>query len=202
MITFASVLRGPDEGFLYRSADYKPEHVLRLYGQIREHYPEPFRFVCLTNMAVPEVENIPLEEEWPGFFAKLELFRHDLGHVVYMDLDLTVKGDISWMGTMHKGTGLWALDDFLWPRMNSSIMSWVGPWPELTEGFEGDEWRHWMTMPDRWSDQAWLYNKLDGNYRSIQDAYPGEIRGYKTDGDGDCSVLVYHGRPKPWDLEK
>lgn len=77
---------------------YSPAWVHRLLHQVSEHLPEPFRFVCLSNVDVPGVETIPLRTTWPGWWAQLEVYNPslDLGdRVLYLDLDVFITGDLT-----------------------------------------------------------------------------------------------------------
>lgn len=77
---------------------YSPLWVTRLRDQVAAWLPEPHRFVCLSNVDVPGVETIPLVTDWPGWWAKLEIFNpeHDLcDRVLYLDLDVFTTGDLT-----------------------------------------------------------------------------------------------------------
>lgn len=85
----------------FENRKYSPEWVLRLRRQVASWLPEPHRFVCLSNVDVHDVETMPLRTNWPGWWAKLELFdpRNDLGErVLYLDLDVFVTGDLTPLG--------------------------------------------------------------------------------------------------------
>lgn len=70
-----------------RPRNYTAEWVLRLRSMVARKLDIPHRFVCLTNTEVEGVECIPLERDLPGWWSKIELFGHDLGRVLYYDLD-------------------------------------------------------------------------------------------------------------------
>ena len=92
-----------DSAVLTVACVYKPgggfsdEYVYRLRDGIAEHCNTPYKFVCLTNNRLKNVETIPLQENRIGYWNKLELFRNDLfdGPVVYLDLDTIIVGDIT-----------------------------------------------------------------------------------------------------------
>lgn len=93
-LTVACVLwMGEFEGRRYSSA-----WVTRLRDQVAAHLSVPHRFVCLSNVEVPGVETLPLTTDWPGWWAKLEVFNPALqlgARVLYLDLDVFVTGDLS-----------------------------------------------------------------------------------------------------------
>jgi hypothetical protein len=77
---------------------YSPDWIYRLRDQVAANLPISHRFVCFSNIDVPGVETIPLVTDWPGWWAKLEIFRTDLDlgdRVLYLDLDVFVVGDLT-----------------------------------------------------------------------------------------------------------
>ena len=93
---------------------YKPAHVehlrlsVDLFAQKWKRTRE-FKFACLTDDAslldaIPRIEfdgrllgAIPLLNNWPGWWSKLELFRAfpQGEHVLYFDLDTEIVGDLT-----------------------------------------------------------------------------------------------------------
>jgi len=75
----------------FRGRDYRDENVWSLYYQIEQNIDRPFRTYCLTNDMNANVpgEKIELLHNWPGWWAKMELFRPDLpcGRIFFTDLD-------------------------------------------------------------------------------------------------------------------
>lgn len=85
----------------FRNRDFSPEDVYRLHATISKHIHRKFDFYVLTNdlhCRVPGTK-IPLlfPDDWPGWWAKMELHRPDLpaGRTLYMDLDNHVIRDLS-----------------------------------------------------------------------------------------------------------
>src|SRR4051812_39102361 len=83
---------------VYRSGgrQYSSRYVDVLQSMVARHLSLPHRFVCLTDVTDVGCERIPLETDWPGFYAKIELFRPGLFHgpVLYLDLDTVIHGSI------------------------------------------------------------------------------------------------------------
>lgn len=80
---------------LRSGGEYGPEHVQAIKRQVEKWGLEGTRVVCLTDTDVPGVECIPLREDWPGWWSKLELFAADLGDdFLYTDLDNVIFGPI------------------------------------------------------------------------------------------------------------
>lgn len=63
---------------LRSGGEFRPEHVQVLGRQIKQWAPYA-TFACLSDVKVPGVDCIPLKHDWPGWYAKIELLRPDLG---------------------------------------------------------------------------------------------------------------------------
>ena len=168
---------------------YGPEWVARLARQA----PKGWRFVCLTDMEV-ECESIPLIHEWPGWWAKMELFRPGLfsGLVLYLDLDTLVVGALDWAEGYAERFA--ALSDFYSPGLAASgVMLWRADEVNLYERMTTHPPERWKGRSDHW------WNAHESPDR-LQDLYPGEIGSYKVDeleeGPRDFSVVCFHGQPK------
>jgi hypothetical protein len=168
---------------------YHPGWVQRLAGMVEEHMPGAL-FVCLTDTPVPGVESRPLLWEWPGWFAKMELFCPGTfkAPVLYLDLDSDVVGDLSGL-TSYDGP-LALLSDFNRPaRAQTGVMA-------FTPGAETERlWALWKGNADGWlrqyeSQGAWMHDHAPTADR-IQTLFPGQIVSYKN----DCCVHT-PGRPQ------
>jgi hypothetical protein len=73
---------------LRSGGEFRPYHVQVLAAQVKQHMPGAV-FQCLSDVPVPGVDCIPLLHDWPGWWAKIELFRLD-GGFLYTDLDNVV----------------------------------------------------------------------------------------------------------------
>lgn len=119
-LTFLCVLRA--------SKKYGPEHVDRLCSAVARNCTLPHRFVALSDVPVP-CERIPLEESWPYWWSKIELFRPGVadsaGTNIYLDLDLLVTGNLDRLAS-HPHRFSMARDDKFPQRANGSVMAWTG----------------------------------------------------------------------------
>lgn len=198
-MTIACVLRSGGE--------YRPEHVQALAAGVAAHLPDA-RFVCLSDVPVLGVRTVPLRYAWPGWWAKLELFRPGVfpGQVLYIDLDSVVVGDLS---DLAGYVGPFAtLSDFLRPeRPASGVMAWDADGAEaraIWEAFVRDPEGH-MHACRGGGDQQFLRSVVGDDVDRLRALYPGQVVSYKVhcaDGVPDGARLVSaHGRPKPWDAE-
>ena len=155
----------------FRGRHFKPKDVWRLHETVTKHSDRKFDFYVLTNDMSANLPGtkIPLlhAEDWPGWWAKMELYRPDLpeGRTLYMDLDshaisslapiLDFEGDLVLFDdrtAQHEAKHI---------RRNEG--GWVYRYQAATILFNTREW-------------AWLYDKfkLDWDYylthyRSDQD---------------------------------
>lgn len=85
MNTVVTVLRSGGE--------FNATHVQAMQRQVTQWGPTGTRFVCLSDVPVEGVETIPLLHKWPGWWAKIELFRPDIkGDFLFTDLDNVIVG--------------------------------------------------------------------------------------------------------------
>lgn len=176
MLTVACVLSpGPK---------YDRSHVARLEEIVAPHLKQPYRFVCVD------------DSPFPGWWAKISLFepgRFD-GRVLYLDLDVAVVGNLDDLADLDAPFSI--IND--WGRFgyNSSVMVWdAGAADHLFTEFTPD------VMDRMPGDQDWITRKKPGaailprrwcySYRlGLETGYPDDMR-----------VCVYHGSPKPWEVE-
>lgn len=90
--------------FVQGHVPFSSEYVIRLASMVRRWMDRPYRFVCLTDKKRPQfgahVEpiTIPWAREFYGWWAKLHLFRNDIGltgRVLYLDLDTLVVNSLA-----------------------------------------------------------------------------------------------------------
>jgi len=178
---------------------YDAFHVFRLQLAVSRHLRAPYRFVCLSDTAL-DCETIPLIKEWPGFWSKIELFRPGLfnGRVLYLDLDVTVVGDLSELAVY--GPTFAAIADYQFPlKLNSSVMAW-NSWSH-TDIFSA------LTSHDMErlrGDQDWIFERVPNFNRFPRLWCPSYKAHVRPTGQlhKDARVIVWHGRPKPWDVPR
>jgi len=77
----------------FRNRDFTANDVWRLYHSVLKHADRPFNFYVLTNDINANLPGTRIKllhgDDWPGWWAKMELYRPDLptGRTLYMDLD-------------------------------------------------------------------------------------------------------------------
>lgn len=171
---------------LKRGGIYNATHVERLRSMV------PYPVICLTDDPAVRQPTVPLTNGWPGWWSKLELFKLS-GRFVFFDLDVTIQR-LDWLDSLDKSQ-FYAMADAWQPGgclINSSVMVWNGPRLDLIADFRL-EFSHHIG-----GDQDWIYRHLNGQFSLIM---PPDVASYKKHGAlPEAGVVVYHGKPKPWDL--
>jgi hypothetical protein len=197
---------------------YSPESVRWLQAQVARHLKTPYEFVCLTDYGpIQGVRTIPLPDDWPGWWAKMCLFKPGLftGKTFYIDLDMVIVDDITAMVRYkHRFSILKNLSreaDVRFQgngRLGSAVMAWRPQYVAgLYERFAADPARHMAenTTPRRWGDQGFIQSNMK-KWDYIQDQFPGSVVSYKFhmkqqgDPPPGCKIVAFHGKPKPQDV--
>jgi hypothetical protein len=189
-LTVACVLRS--------GGAYRAEHVAGLQAQVR-HFMPGARFVCLSDVPVP-CERVALESGWPGWWAKVELFRHFGGRTLYLDLDTVIVDDPAWLVTGR----FTMIRNWVYPSLFASgVMSWFGDYSHIARAFEPVAERviaEYVTR-EQWGDQAWIAENA-GDVRAFP---PGAIASYKVHRLNGLkppkytTIVAFNGVCPPWD---
>jgi hypothetical protein len=210
---------------------YGREYVERLRNMVARHMTIPYQFVCLTDDPQPieGVHNIvqPNANYARGWWHKVHMFDPALplsGRILYFDLDIVIHNNIDKLVTERSNEFL-GIHDFNrkfyanWNSLNSSTLCWNhGTQNFIWEQFKADP-KAAMKLP---GDQDWIWKLAKDRIKFwpktwIQ-SYKWEIRSreeltvlngkrqFKTtensiDPPKDCCVTVFHGDPKPQDVQ-
>lgn len=133
MITFCCVYQ------VNEKTVYDKNYVYKLYNSLKRNYSKKFNFVCLSNVNL-DVDTIRLENNWHGWWSKIELFRPNLfsGKVFYLDLDIIICGNIDKVINDLNKQNFFMIESIT-PESgnaNSSIMSWDGDYSFIYENFK------------------------------------------------------------------
>jgi hypothetical protein len=152
-----------------------------------------------------------MENNWPGWWSKMEIFRPDIaGDFLYFDLDTVIVGDLSDIARIRQLT---MLTDFFVPSYLASGVMYL-PWFE-----RGDVWKKWIKGPEAHmrtqlghGDGGFLRDHWKDRPTRWQDELPGQIISYKAHvrkpqhptmekGNGaipdNARVVCFHGTPRP-----
>ena len=191
-LTVACVLRS--------GGDFDAEYVERLRDGVAAHLELEHRFVALSDCPVP-CERLSLQTDWPGWWAKLELFRQlRTGRTLYFDLDTVIVGPLDAIAATPWRFAM--LRDWLHPTtFNSSVMAWSGDWSHIAAEFTVERGAGYRT-PQRWVDQGWIAEHAGPPPQVLQDAFPGAFVSRKVGprhGPAE-RVVCFHGHPRPRDV--
>lgn len=200
MVTILSVLRS--------GGIYTPEWVRKLRDGVARNLTVPHRFVCISDVDVP-CERIELDVDWPGWWAKIFMFKPGVivGPTLYIDLDMAIVGNIDALTDLPY--------DFAMLRgmsrkhyVGSGVMWFRNPPHEVYERFVQCPEKHIdyhirNAREAHVGDQAFIWDTLGGDsIPRLSDDVPGLLRLYPRDfEDGKvprgCGVCVFKGRVKP-----
>lgn len=231
MTTIACVLR--------TGGDFSAEDVRRLAEGVQQHMDEPYRFVCLTDDVVAvawqgtrwarnssnhlNLEAADLRTDWPGWWAKIEMFRLIDDVVICFDLDTVIVGPLApLVDAVRRTQGLCMIRSFYQPTcLQSGILAWCGDcrWPlraflPAQSGSSGWSFVHNRANPALKvggrlfrGDGEWLADaatRCGHGATPLQDVVGG-LYSYKSDIrdrglPDDAAVVCFHGRPRPRDV--
>ena len=201
MLNVVCVLKaGRFEQSVYKDG-YTPDDVLRLRNMVANNLTIPHRFICFSDVDVP-CERIPLKNNWPGWWSKIEIFSEVFDDtVIYIDLDTVIAGDISHFAAFdHQFT---MIKDFsTWDIGNSGLMAWKGDYSFLYKTFTENPDKYmieYRKMP-RLGDQSFIF-EYQKPYHFWQEVFPNQVFSYKKHimekpKPEDVRVVCFHGEPK------
>ena len=174
---------------------YNSQWVRKLKAGVLAQAPYA-RFECLSDWT--------LDHDFPGWWAKIELFKPGrfVGPVLFMDLDTLVVGSLK---NLLGYRGEFAIcRDFYHPtRMQSCVMAWT-PGPHTASIYD-----RFTSDPHRWmrkfrSDQEFIEDTLLREVGLVpdywQDLHPGEVVSLKVHAreacPDDAALVCGHGEPR------
>mgnify|MGYP000211555969 CR=1 FL=1 len=209
---------------------YSTDYVVRLRNMVARHLTIPYEFVCLTDDATP-IEGVrlivqPSADYKRGWWYKVHMFDPNLaveGTILYFDLDVVITDNIDKL--VSKNGQFYGIRDFNrkfnkdYRCLNSSVMTWL-------HGDHSIIWEQFIKLPSEamrtHGDQDWIWritkSKIIFWPDSWVQSYKWEIRSRDdlavVDGkrnfvsrvhnpivSADCCVLVFHGEPKPHEVQ-
>lgn len=208
----------------YRSK-FTAERVNAVRRMVAKYYPDPHRFICITDDAAgldPEIEAIPLWDEWadilnptwgesgPSCYRRLRSFAPDFEQIagkrfVCIDLDLVITGDLRPVWNRP--------EDFVIYRAGTAPQVYNGSMYLMTAGSRRQVWDQFDPVKSpgltsaaklRGTDQAWIQYVLGPNEAQWTEA--DGVYGYRSDclkarGGAlppGARVVMFWGYPDPW----
>lgn len=210
----------------YRST-FGPETVNVLRRMIDRHYPDPHRFLCVTDDPAgidPEVEIVPAWNDFahvpsphhghnkPSCYRRLRAFAPDIGTVfgprfVSMDLDCVIVGDMRPVWNRPEPFVIWGHTNRRTAYNGSMMLLTAGARRQVWETFNP------QTSPAKaraaanfGSDQAWISYCLGPKEKmwSTEDgvySYSLDVLRYGGRLPLNARIVFMHGPHDPWDAE-
>ena len=179
---------------------------------------------------IRDITRIPLELDLPGWWSMLEMFRVE-PPVIYMDLDTTVRGTLEPLikATIQLGEkqvmGLkpWNIRDRCEDIMATGVTTWNCDMQWLTKLISdaletkdarrtvGKEACGRLIYKGKFyrTDQHWtscILKEHGYKLRKLQKLLPGFAQSFKNDlymgqKDPTGSLMIFHGKPRPWQVK-
>jgi len=188
---------------------YNADYVNALAKGIKKNITVDHEIVCITDNATGFSKDIdrviPFSNDYPTWWGKLELFKHDqfANHVFYMDLDTIITGNIDEI-VSYRGNFAGLRDFYALHSLGSGVMSWNPTETNLIYTRFVPRSREIITSY-REGDQRWIdENKPSIDY--LQDMFPNQIVSYKRhcinkqgqiEIPKNARIVCFHGNPRP-----
>lgn len=159
-----------------------------------------FEFICLTDLEVSIPGKMPLRDNLPGWWSKVEIFRIP-GPAIYFDLDTVIVGSLlPFVSEIEKA----AQDQFFmlkafnsFRRYASGIMAWTGDF-----SFIHSQFKKGLISKYNWDQRYIAHARQPDGF--VQDICPG-IYSYKHHCTNklprDARVVCFHGEPRPHQID-
>jgi len=199
MLTVMCVLRNGN--------GYSPLWVERLQRAVRRNLTLEHNFICLSDVDVP-CERVPLKHDWPGWWAKIEMFSPGVvcGPTLYLDLDTVIVGNIDRLAWFDHDFAI--MRNLNAPHMPGSAVMW------FKESAPRMVYDHFCANPHAAmaeygkanggcyiGDQAFIWDTLHRRVAFLSDDVPGMIRSYRrhcvAGVPEGCAVVAFGGSKKP-----
>lgn len=198
MITIKTVLKS--------GGVYKPEHVDRIYKMLEKNLDFPIKFVCYSDIEMPQFHVRKLRDDLPGWWSKMEMFRDDDGQSFYIDLDMTINRNITDIVSYNSHFIALRNMNSKIDGIGSAVMGWDADYNDLYRDFTSDK-ANIMRNHDRdkmgtssLGDQGFLWEWFGGDCEIYQDNFPGRIEKFSVNPNSD--IVVHFGKNKPWGRSK
>jgi hypothetical protein len=200
---------------LKKGERYRPYYVNILWNMVRRNVSAtPYDFVCFADDPTgidARIRTVGLPYDAPKWWGKMGLYMPTVAGIkterlLFLDLDVVITGPLDdllnhpsdfamardWpSGTWPKGDG--RNDD----GQSSVVLLKVGSSTRIWERY----YQSGMPTADRFGDQEWINRVFHGKMDLLPERFVKSYKLHKLAGDRipDCSVVMFHGTPKPPD---
>ncbi len=206
---------------------YPSLYANRLYNMVSRNMTKPFNFYCLTDNSKglnSNINSLDINNDYlEGWWIKLMLFKEDFfglkGHLIYMDLDVVITGNIDFLTSEFSGLQIiqnWSSNK-MW---NSSVMSFkLGSLSYVWKNFLNEDYN--KIKKDFNGDQEWIFHciphakifdkdKIISYKKSCKSEFCKILRKFdiiikppkliKCKLPYDARIVIFHGKPDPHDI--
>lgn len=190
---------------LRKSPEYDIDYLIRIIESLKKNVTVDVEYVCISDVDVSDICTwIQFENDWPGWWSKLELFSHPYlkgKDIIYFDLDTVINRNIDHLITYNHKFSM--LRDFLFKqRYGSGIMAWSGDRSYITRAFDLDVHPQKYVTSEDWGDQAFIRDNVREKIEIIQDLTRVKVGSYKkTPNRRSMDIICFHGKPRPRDVK-
>lgn len=208
----------------YRSV-YPPSTVTILRNMIRRHYPNPHRFVCVTDRPDEldrDIEAIPLWHDYrnlpapqgpknPSCYVRLKAYAAEIGDTfgprfVSMDLDTVIVRDIRPLFDRPEDFVIWGDTNRNTYYNGGLVLMTAGARKQVWERFDPERSpREAAAHGCFGSDQGWIsyclgpgerkWTRDDGVY-----SFRNDIAAYSAPLPANARLVSFHGAHDPWSM--
>jgi hypothetical protein len=200
---------------LRTGGDYTPEYVHRLKRAVERNLTVPHDFVCFSNIDIPGINVIPLEQNWAGWWSKVELFRLcsmfpgkrylclDLDTVIISNIDTIERFQSEGFAMLH---GIYRNKK----EISGGLMLFKGDYSYLYEMFAKSK-----ALQDIWfarkREDFYVATTVLGMDKEVLDigawikyaSWKRDYAMYRRDMvRQQDQVICFHGKPRPLDVKE
>lgn len=200
---------------LRTGGDYTPEYVHRLKRAVERNLTVPHDFVCFSNIDIPGINVIPLEQNWAGWWSKVELFRlcsmFPGKRYLCLDLDTVIISNIDTIGRFQND-GFAMLHGIYRNRkeISGGLMLFKGDYSYLYEMFAKSK-----VLQDIWfarkREDFYVATTVLGMDKEVLDigawikyaSWKRDYAMYRRDMvRKQDQIICFHGKPRPLDVKE
>lgn len=195
---------------------YPIEYVKNLHNAVNKFLTVPFRFSCITDKPMRDINCIPAPTDLVGWWVKPYIFSKDNGlegTIFYLDLDQIIIGDLNKFVSLIEPQKLFMVKDFSRTELgNSSVMlfnkdDYTHIWDNFSEdkintykGYGDQGYIYYENLdtvaffPKNWV-KSWKWEVLNGGVANGYMERP--VYRNREPDLSETSILCFHGEPKP-----
>ena len=199
---------------LKQGKKYNATYVNRLYNMVSRNMSEPFKFVCFTDNRLginKEVDMFPLPYNAEGWWGKMGLYKQkidgvDTEKLLFLDLDVVITGRLEQICNYESDFAMAKDYPYHYLPPNDKRQKWGNTSVVLLKvGSQSKIWEAYNQQGcpevDRFGDQEWIYEQFYGCCDLMPESFVQSYKLHNLAGDKipECSVVMFHGTPKPPD---